>query len=178
MPASDTFPSVIYLFSVKLDPMWFNWCRIFNRKRWNPRTAGLKHQETRQLIGGHLGLLPVFRTVGCFASGAGCSSFHLFRNVFFWDEGRTRTTIKRNNVLLKANKKKMCTCGWKVLVSECQQKKSGIHRKDLIAVPAAIPASSPTATVPITSSKGSLWTTSWWLPTENEIQLITCSREG
>lgn len=92
MPASDTFPSVIHLFCVKLDPKWFSWCHIFSRKRWNTRTAGLELQETRQLIGGHPGLLPVCRTVGCFASGAGCSSVHLFRNVFFWEEGWTRTT--------------------------------------------------------------------------------------
>lgn len=75
-------------------------------------------------------------------------------------DGQEQLTIKQNDVLLKANEKKMCTCGWKVLVCECQQKKRGIQRKDLIAVPAAIPASSPTATDPITSSKGSLWTTS------------------
>lgn len=45
-----------------------------------------------------------------------------------------------------------------------QQKNRGIQRKDLMAVPAAIPASSPMAMFSITPSKGSLWTITWWLP--------------
>lgn len=38
----------------------------------------------------------------------------------------------------------------------CQQKNSGIQRKDLMAVPAAMPASSPKAMFSIKPSKGSL----------------------
>lgn len=46
----------------------------------------------------------------------------------------------------------------------CQQKNIGIQRKDLMAVPAAMPASSPKAMFSIKPSKGSLWTITWCEP--------------
>lgn len=46
----------------------------------------------------------------------------------------------------------------------CQQKNRGIQRKDLMAVPAAMPASSPKAMFSIIPSNGSLWTITWWEP--------------
>lgn len=45
-----------------------------------------------------------------------------------------------------------------------QQKKRGIQRKDLMAVPAAIPASNPNTALSISPSKGSRWTTTRWFP--------------
>lgn len=59
--------------------------------------------------------------------------------------------------------------GSRLVPEGSQQKKNGIHRKDLMAVPAAIPASRPMATVPISSSKGSLWSSSCcWAPAGEE----------
>lgn len=121
-------------------------------------------QKTRQLLSGQLVLVPVPSSglMDVFSvSSRWIFCFYLVRHEMFWETGRTRT-----NEGTMSFWRPTCACGWRVLVSDwSQQKKSGIHRKDLIAVPAAIPASSPTATVPITSSKGSLWTTSWWVPT-------------
>ena len=45
-----------------------------------------------------------------------------------------------------------------------QQKKKGIQRKERIAAPAAMPASSPSATCSPMPSYGSLWISMWWVP--------------
>lgn len=52
--------------------------------------------------------------------------------------------------------------------SSQQKKNKGIHRKDRMAAPAARPVSNPSATDSATPSNGSLWTTTWWVPSRRQ----------